>query len=59
MAVITNHLGETIKCNNEFNRSYFKLDQFQIKLEKTSQRFLLVSLSAFLKKLAREMGFIV
>lgn len=34
VAAIINHLEENIKHNNEFNHRYFKLIQFQIKLEK-------------------------
>lgn len=58
MTAIINHLGDNINNNNKFNSSYFKLAQFQSKLEKKSEMFLLVSFSDEKKILVREIGFI-
>lgn len=60
VTVIINHLGDNINNNNEFNSSYFKLAQFQIKPEKQKiQKCSLWSFSLIKKKiLVREMGFI-
>ena len=59
MIVIINHLGENIRCNNEFNTLYSQLAQFQLKhKKKISEWFLLVSFFDLKKILVREKGFL-